>query len=59
MNQLGDKPEEVRKHLEEEKREARHKERRPADADRPDRAGRPRPGEDAHEDTYEEPEDRP
>ncbi|MDN3297162.1 hypothetical protein QWM81_24570 [Streptomyces ficellus] len=57
MNQVGDKPEEVRKRLEEEKREAeRQQERKPGD-----RAAQPREPEGvlSEDDVYEEPEDRP
>ncbi|MBT2364519.1 hypothetical protein J7E88_04050 [Streptomyces sp. ISL-10] len=54
MNQVGDKPEEVRKHLEEEQREARQKERT---AD--DRAAKPAEPARRDDDKYEEPEDRP
>ncbi|WP_228973847.1 hypothetical protein [Streptomyces sp. DH12] len=65
MNQIGDKPEQVRKHREEERRRARgddpaepggakgRREHDPADRAATDEAAR-----DSF-DTYEEPEDRP
>ncbi|MET9803599.1 hypothetical protein [Streptomyces sp. NPDC006368] len=59
MNQVGDKPEEVRKRLEEEKRQAPNRDR---DRDRkPSRPGEPEgaASDDDMYDTYEEPEDRP
>ncbi|MFB9517698.1 hypothetical protein [Streptomyces purpureus] len=56
MNQIGDKPEEVRKHLEEEKRGARRKERKHGErAAPPVDPARPRRPDD---ETYEE-KDRP
>ncbi|GAA4892469.1 hypothetical protein ACFPM3_17245 [Streptomyces coeruleoprunus] len=65
MNQIGDKPEEVRKHHEEEKRRARKDKREPADRateDRErDRSAGAVPDDEAYStfDMYEEPEDRP
>ncbi|MFG3497464.1 hypothetical protein [Streptomyces sp. NPDC047928] len=65
MNQIGDKPEEVRRHQEEEKRQARKGGREPderaADTSERDRAGGAVPDDEAYStfDAYEEPEDRP
>ncbi|WP_149185138.1 hypothetical protein [Streptomyces sp. TRM49041] len=65
MNQIGDKPEEVRKHHEEERRQARKDRREPgeraAEAPEPDRVKGAAPDDEAYStfDAYEEPEDRP
>ncbi|WP_175408808.1 hypothetical protein [Streptomyces sp. TRM64462] len=65
MNQIGDKPEEVRRHQEEEKRQARKKGDKAADraAEAPerDRVEGAVPDDEAYStfDAYEEPEDRP
>ncbi|WP_236241282.1 hypothetical protein [Streptomyces sp. CC228A] len=72
MNQIGDKPEEVRRHREQEKRQAeRQAERRQrggaagaSDAERDrerERVEHAAPDEEAYStfDAYEEPEDRP
>ncbi|OII65374.1 hypothetical protein BJP40_01675 [Streptomyces sp. CC53] len=64
MNQIGDKPEEVRRHREEEKRQAERKQGGGAagspDAER-ERVEHATPDEEAYStfDAYEEPEDRP
>ncbi|OII70038.1 hypothetical protein [Streptomyces sp. CC77] len=68
MNQIGDKPEEVRRHREEEKRQAERKQGGGAagspDAERKrdrERVEHATPDEEAYStfDAYEEPEDRP
>ncbi|MET9427241.1 MULTISPECIES: hypothetical protein [unclassified Streptomyces] len=59
MNQVGDKPEEVRKHLQEEKRDARQKERKPGDDRSAKTPGPVRRDDEPFEEPYEEPEDRP
>ncbi|CAL9585382.1 hypothetical protein [Streptomyces sp. enrichment culture] len=64
MNQIGDKPEEVRRHHEEARRAAGGKKRDDRDTNAPDEEGRVRgatPDDEAYStfDAYEEPEDRP
>ncbi|MFV2120848.1 hypothetical protein ACE14D_21360 [Streptomyces sp. Act-28] len=66
MNQIGDKPEEVRRHQEEARRTAGGKKRddrdgRAGDAPEEDRVRGAAPDDEAYStfDAYEEPEDRP
>ncbi|MCP3819792.1 hypothetical protein NLX86_17325 [Streptomyces sp. A3M-1-3] len=54
VNQLGDKPEEVRKRLEEEKRQARERDRKPADQAASGARSEEPPGREGQVPTYED-----